>query len=473
MILLPRAAARAFRALARKCYPGRPRGPAPPVTLRRHDGTLTLHVDVGEVVLTWTGPAAGESETVVVPLALLDAVDGPGDDPVQVDRDGSDRVVARWADRGVPRSYAVESVPADEARVQSEVPKTWQVVATAFLGALHEAGRTAAREPSRYALQRIQLRGAKGRVIGTDGKRAYLRGGFSLPFAEDLLVPAVPTFGAKDLGPKDVVRVGLTDNHVMVAVGPWTVGLQIDREGRFPDVAAVLPKRSPTVIGVDDRDADALIDLLPGLPGTDGDHDPVTLVADGGAFVRAGAEKETVEVHLSRSTFAGPAAAVAMGRGDLRRMLALGGRTLRLCDGSKPVVGEAEDLVFAAMPLDESCVTPESPAAARIDTDAAGRVGTRAGRVAPTPPASSASPATIPMPSLEERTAMKPTVPAHPSEPNGEVLDPLAEAEGLRAALADVVTRAARLVAALRHLRKEKRALATVWSSLKDLHLGA
>ena len=33
--------------------------------------------------------------------------------------------------------------------------------------------------------------------------------------------------------------------------------------------------------------------------------------------------------------------------------------------------------------------------------------------------------------------------------------------------------RAARLVAALRHMKREKRALASVWSSLKDLNLGA
>ena len=68
---------------------------------------------------------------------------------------------------------------------------------------------------------------------------------------------------------------------------------------------------------------------------------------------------------------------------------------------------------------------------------------------------------------------MKPTHPPGPPEPNADALDPLVEAEGLRAALADVATRAARLVAALRHMKREKRALANVWSSLKDLNLGA
>ncbi len=68
---------------------------------------------------------------------------------------------------------------------------------------------------------------------------------------------------------------------------------------------------------------------------------------------------------------------------------------------------------------------------------------------------------------------MKPTLPPAPPEPTGEAIDPLVEAEGLRTALADVVTRVSRLVAALRHQKREKKALANVWSSLKDLNLGA
>ena len=42
----------------------------------------------------------------------------------------------------------------------------------------------------------------------------------------------------------------------------------------------------------------------------------------------------------------------------------------------------------------------------------------------------------------------------------------------LRIALADAVTRAGRLVAALKSRKKEQRALTQVWSSLKALNLG-
>jgi len=59
------------------------------------------------------------------------------------------------------------------------------------------------------------------------------------------------------------------------------------------------------------------------------------------------------------------------------------------------------------------------------------------------------------------------TEPAPPDD-----LDLYAEAESLRAALVDVAQKVARLVAALKHQRKEKKALTQVWSSLKSLNLG-
>jgi hypothetical protein len=468
MIVLTRAVARAFRTFARKCVAGRSRGPAPPVVLHLADGVLVVSAAVGEVVLTWTGPAAGDPVTLTVPMALFDTVDGPEVDPVSIDRDKAGRVVARWTDRGVPRTHTEDLVPAESGHGVPVPPTSWTGAPAGLLAALHDAGRTAAREPTRYALHRVQLRGKTGQVIGTDGKRAYLKGGFAFPFSEDLLVPAVPVFGAKEWASAGEVRLGRTDSHLVVAAGPWTVALAIDAAGKFPDVAGVLPKHLPTVVGIDDRDADALLDALPGLPGADGELDPVTLAVDGGVFVRAGAEADAVEIYLARSTFSGPDGAVPVARADLRRLLALGCRTIRFAPDGKPVVGEGDRLTFVAMPLDARCVTPSSRTVTRLATDDAGQVvpRVRSGR--------REDPATIPLPSVPERTAMKPTnLPPAKPDSNGEALDPLAEAEGLRNALTDVITRVARLVAALRQMKREKRALATVWSSLKDLNLGA
>jgi hypothetical protein len=51
-------------------------------------------------------------------------------------------------------------------------------------------------------------------------------------------------------------------------------------------------------------------------------------------------------------------------------------------------------------------------------------------------------------------------------------LAPLTEAEALRAALSEVGRRFGRLVASLRHFQKQRRALQSAWTSLKQLRLG-
>src|SRR5207249_4799209 len=84
--------------------------------------------------------------------------------------------------------------------------------------------------------------------VGTDGKTALLWGNFKLPFAADVLVPAVGVFGSRELAGGVGVRVGRTPTHLVVAAGPWAVWLPIDARGRFPDVASVVARPAPTPV---------------------------------------------------------------------------------------------------------------------------------------------------------------------------------------------------------------------------------
>ena len=56
--------------------------------------------------------------------------------------------------------------------------------------------------------------------------------------------------------------------------------------------------------------------------------------------------------------------------------------------------------------------------------------------------------------------------------PADELLDPLTEAEALRVALMEVVRRTGRLISSLRRFQRQRRALQSAWTSLKDLRLG-
>ena len=67
MIVLPRADARRFRAVARRGLPpGRPRGPAPRVRLAADGGRLTLTAHLGEVVVALVPPQDGQADSGVV-----------------------------------------------------------------------------------------------------------------------------------------------------------------------------------------------------------------------------------------------------------------------------------------------------------------------------------------------------------------------------------------------------------------------
>src|SRR5688572_19465265 len=116
------------------------------------------------------------------------------------------------------RSGSTPSSPAGSTgrRTSHDLPP----VPASFLAALHACGRSAARDPARFALNRIQVRGTAGQVVGTDGRAALLWGGFRFPFRDDVLVPAIPAFGSKELAGEGDVRVGLADGHLVVAVGP-------------------------------------------------------------------------------------------------------------------------------------------------------------------------------------------------------------------------------------------------------------
>lgn len=56
-------------------------------------------------------------------------------------------------------------------------------------------------------------------------------------------------------------------------------------------------------------------------------------------------------------------------------------------------------------------------------------------------------------------------------DPPTETIDPLTAAEELRAALGEALTKAGRLVTALKAGRKERKALAHVYAGLKQLNL--
>src|SRR5262249_42669148 len=135
--------------------------------------------------------------------------------------------------------------------------------------AFQEACLTAAKESVRFAVSRVQVRGRRGEVVGTDGRQLLVWGGFPFPWKEDLLVPRLPVFGFRDTPLTGPVAIGRTGKDVALRVGPWTFALAIDAASRYPQVERVIPGETGvrSQLRLDPADAGLLIQALPKLPG--------------------------------------------------------------------------------------------------------------------------------------------------------------------------------------------------------------
>jgi hypothetical protein len=452
-LTIPRSVSRAFRAMSRKCVTGRPRGPSPPVLLIPEAGHMTLAMKFEEVILTYR--LSGEfsaSLPFVIPFSVLEALDGPGDEDITIQIANKSQLEIRWSDRGSPRQQSVPLTRPSMDDCLKEVPATFVPVDSEFLSSLHEAGRTTSREPGRFALHRIQLKGATGDIIATDGYSVYWRHGISFPFTTDLLIPAVPVFGSSEFA-KHTVMLGHIEKRLVITAGPWTVFLAIDSQGRFPDMESIRPKTpTPTTLQLDEADVASRVESLATLPGHQDDQQPITLdlAPEKPPAIRGRDEQSsmTAEIVLSRSYVENGPSIVALDRRFLKRAIQLGCCTIRVVGSNKPIVALGDRLTMIAASLDPTyIVEPSTSAALTIPT-------------------------TI---NPDRRQTMKPherNGHAPDASDTSELGDPLVEAERLRTSLFEATQAASRLVTILKSKKKEQKALATVFSSLKSLNLG-
>ncbi len=453
MILFTRVEARNFHALFARCIAGRPRGPAPPIVIRFAQGTRTLTGTTGDgVMLMHTVPSDECDDLLVLPGSILPEVEGSTDEGVTLDRQSKLRGLIHWQGGSKPRKLPVELILPGKQHENPALPSLTPVSAK-VLSALHECGRSAARDSGRFALSKVQLQGRAGRVIGTDGTIALLYGGFKFGFTDDVLVSALPVFGAKPLSRVSEVKVGRTETHLVIVAGPWSVWLPFDTKARYPDVSGIIPKHPSTTAGIDEQDAVEMLKVLPTLPGNKDEMRPVTVDVNGSVKIRGRDPdtSETKEITLIRSRSTGPRACVALDRRFLARALSVGCHTLKLTP-DKPFVLEGDGICFVALPLDPAMIVP-----AKDDSEKAFC------EVVPTTAIATIDP---------ERSRLMETPKLNGHTPSrGDPPDPLFAAEELRDALVVVTAKAARLVAALKAGRKEKKVLASVFANLKQLGL--
>jgi hypothetical protein len=470
VIEITRALARQFRAVLRKVtplYAGR--GPRPAVVLNAGPDGLRLRAGYAQAALEYRLAGPRPEETLALPAEALDDCAGSKDTPVLIEKVSADGVQTRWDDAAVPQVRNFPLVELGKALPAPPEPDKFTTQEVGFLKVLDDAAKTASHEVARYALVNVQLR-AKGEVIATDGKQVLIQGGFTFPWKEDLLIPAVGVFACKELPQDAPVGVGRSAGHVCVRVGPWSFHLAIDTVGRFPDVEQVLPAASATAtsIRLSAEDAAFLGRVLPRLPGGDDDQAPLTVDVDQQVVVRARAEgqERVTEVVLTGSEVRGRPLHLVSNRAYLARALQLGFSEFSLAGPEVPVVGRQPRRTYAWMPLGKDGALPPAEDSIRIASREGNQPNTERSKVVmATPPANGNGNGHA----LPQVTASPPN--GHrPAAGNGNGFAALiAEAQALREALGQACTRAGHLVSALKRQRRQQKLAATALASLKQL----
>ena len=363
MIEIPRSMLRQFRAVLRRSgSPLEAQREVSAVRCRTGSAGLALEAVRTEVAIRCQTEGSRPEMALTFPVSLLAQVEGRKDDPVTLERVSDSAGRARWAENGVPRVAEFELVSPDSVLAFPDVPRRFTPMPPKFGPALAEVIRTTARESVRYALTRVQLRGKDGSLVGTDGRQLLLQRGFTFPWSEDLLVPAITALTGKELLEQGPIGLGRTKGHVALRLGPWTFLLAIDTTGHFPNVDAVIPKaRGPACrLVLDPADAESVARVLSKLP-SKSEEQAVTLdLATPPAIRFRVNEGPVTEVGLPRSTASGKPVRLVSDRRFLLRALELGFGEIHVQDAETALCCRDAERMYVWMPLGKSAALPAS-----------------------------------------------------------------------------------------------------------------
>jgi hypothetical protein len=415
-------------------------------------------------------------ERVSWPLAwdLLEECGAKRPDSVTLAPDGNKLVQAQWSHRGIPQRQNFEIFPEQKLPgTLREAPPTptsaWTVMSAEFWPALAEAVTCADDDSARYALGCLQLRGKTGDLNATDGRHVLQHGGFTFPWQDDLLVPATKILGAKELAGEETPQLAQTDDWLLLRLGPWTIGLRIEKAGRFPQIESIMPNASrlPTKLVLADADADFLRQALTALPGRVEQHHPVTLDLNGHVAVRGQENLQTppTELILSQSRREGDQICVNLNREFLAQAVRLGFREIQFGNAKSPALclDERRKYLFALLDA-ESAIRP-TPDMLTIQSIAPQTVSSK-----PT----TSRPTTIPMSKTNRLNTAPMTVQPLQVSPSTSTqsatqLKPIEAAIALRDLLRETLDKTTQLIMALKQQKKQSRLMQSTLASLKQL----
>ena len=316
-----------------------------------------------QITVWFDVPGFQGSEDCNVPISCLTECSEKSEGNVtfcQVDG----RVSANWIDRDVPIERHYEAIDPGKLPAIPPSPKEWSENPTPLRDALREAMVTTDLTATRYATNCLQLDGKEGQIAATDSLQVLIQSGFFFPWEECLLIPNSRIFDSVVLPRDRPIEVGKTEHHVHFRIGPWQIAFAIQTEGRYPDIARIIPDPSAieTTLNLDLKDARFLVERLAQLPEEDSRHHAVTIDLNGSVAIRArqAAEGKATELILNRSGRIGNEIRIASDRKYLKRAIDLGFSQIGIPSKHGPVICRDDRRQFIWALLEDAAIPPSA-----------------------------------------------------------------------------------------------------------------
>jgi hypothetical protein len=350
------------------------RSPGPAIGFIADKEGLIVRSMSADAAIEFRAPGERPADTLWLPFEVLSDVEGKKDEPVALEATGDGQVSVQWRSGKVPQIVKYEAKEPFEADKHLALPTAFAANPPGLLTALHEASEIAAVEGVRFATGCVQLC-PDGTINATDGRQLLVQTGFTFPWQDAVLVLRNKVFNSPELPHDAPVAVARSGNWAVVSVGPWTVYLRIDTDGRYPDVSRHVldPASAAARCKFSEDDRRFLAETLPQLPSDEEGNYPVTIDLNGRVAIRAKAadQAKPTEVVLTNSQRSGDPIRINTNRTYLMRAMKLGMQDLCLYGAESQLEGFGDNRKYIWMPLDKASAIPPAEDAIRIESPAA------------------------------------------------------------------------------------------------------
>lgn len=457
------------------------------VWLVADDTGLRICAQSWRAIVEYHLPCTTTPCSIPVTMEALAACEGTkSDELIRFEKLGDETVALRWDDHSIPQSFQLAA-----QKIQSDtppaVPETWARNPPRLLAAISDAMKIVPTDATRYAINCVQLRPSAGRLAATDTHQLLIEAGFTFPGVSDVLIPRTTLFGSRELPADQPVDVGLTANHCVFHIGPWTVWLPLEKQGRYPRVEDIIPPAdsAKTRLSLSAEDVSFLLEVIPRLPTETDQQGRITLDLNGQVAMLAKGDgpSPVTQVVLRNSHRNGDEMRLNTDRQFLVRAAQLGFHEIELHGSESPVVCRDERRIYLWSVLEEAAALTTGPDTVQLESPL-NNTSHRPARSVP-PPRRTRQPKERTPPPMPHNRIAETLAASAPPPANGSASAPpnhnadhdhrgsfnaiLQQAETAKTSLHDAFTQINHLIGSLKRHRRQSKLMQTTLASLKQL----